>query len=228
MSRSANHVTLPALALVPWLVTACGPAEPPGMAADLNADLLAAAVQTHISAASLEPHARAIVEHERPVRRRRRKRGDRLHRGDAGDGRRPGGSAHLRDLRLRPGFGLGLGSGRTLFPRHHFFVFRLGSIPAGAAGGPGNAGGPAGHRSRHRRTHRPRGRGPGRRLLPESSRRLRGHRAGRRPAEKHPGHRARPAGCRGRDLRQHRGARQRPHRDLHLGHAVAAQLPPPA
>ena len=66
MPRSANHVTLLALALVPWLVTACGPAEPRGMAADLNADLLAAAVQTHISAASLEPHARAIVEHERP------------------------------------------------------------------------------------------------------------------------------------------------------------------
>ncbi len=65
MPRSAHHVALIALALAPWLTTACGPAGPSGMGADMNADLLAAAVRTHISAASLEPHARAIVEHER-------------------------------------------------------------------------------------------------------------------------------------------------------------------
>ena len=65
MSRSAHHVTLLALALTPWLTTACGPAQPSGMEADMNADLLAAAVRTHISPGSLEPHARAIVEHER-------------------------------------------------------------------------------------------------------------------------------------------------------------------
>ena len=60
MPRSAHHVALIALALAPWLTTACGPAGPSGMGADMNADLLAAAVRTHISAASLEPHARAI------------------------------------------------------------------------------------------------------------------------------------------------------------------------
>lgn len=65
MPRSPHHVALIALALAPWLTTACGPAGPSGMGADMNADLLAAAVRTHISAASLEPHARAIVEHER-------------------------------------------------------------------------------------------------------------------------------------------------------------------
>jgi Iap family predicted aminopeptidase len=65
MPRSVHPVALIALALAPWLTTACDPAEPSGMQADMNADLLAAAVRTHISAASLEPHARAIVEHER-------------------------------------------------------------------------------------------------------------------------------------------------------------------
>ncbi len=66
MPRSANHATLLALALAPLLATACAPGEPSGMAADMNADLLTAAVGTHITASSLEPHARAIVEHERP------------------------------------------------------------------------------------------------------------------------------------------------------------------
>ena len=65
MPRPATRVTLLALALTSWLTTACGPGEPPGMEADMNADLLAASVRTHISPASLEPHARAIVEHER-------------------------------------------------------------------------------------------------------------------------------------------------------------------
>ena len=65
MPRSVHRVALIALALAPWLTTACGPGEPSGMEADMNADLLAAAVRTHISAASLEPHARAIVEHDR-------------------------------------------------------------------------------------------------------------------------------------------------------------------
>lgn len=65
MPRSVHRVALIGLALAPWLTTACGPAGPSGMEADMNADLLAAAVRTHISAASLEPHARAIVEHDR-------------------------------------------------------------------------------------------------------------------------------------------------------------------
>ena len=65
MPRSVHRVALIALALAPWLTTACGPGERSGMQADMNADLLAAAVRTHISAASLEPHARAIVEHDR-------------------------------------------------------------------------------------------------------------------------------------------------------------------
>ena len=65
MPRSVHPVALIAVALTPWLTTACGPAGPSGMQADMNADLLAAAVRTHISAASLEPHARAIVEHDR-------------------------------------------------------------------------------------------------------------------------------------------------------------------
>ncbi len=57
---------VPALPALAALATAvCGPAAPSGRDADLNADLLAAAVRTHISAASLEPHARAIVEHDR-------------------------------------------------------------------------------------------------------------------------------------------------------------------
>ena len=66
MRRPASPVTLLTLVLAPWLTAACGPAEPSGLEADLNADLLAAAVRTHITAASLEPRARAIVEHERP------------------------------------------------------------------------------------------------------------------------------------------------------------------
>ena len=65
MPRSEHQIALIALALTPWLTTACGPGERSGMQADMNADLLAAAVRTHISAASLEPHARAIVEHDR-------------------------------------------------------------------------------------------------------------------------------------------------------------------
>ena len=65
MPRSEHRVAHVALALAPWLTTACGPGGPSGMDAGLNADLLAAAVRTHVSAASLEPHARAIVEHER-------------------------------------------------------------------------------------------------------------------------------------------------------------------
>ena len=65
MPRSESQVALIALAVAPWLTTACGSAGPSGMQADMNADLLAAAVRTHISAASLEPHARAIVEHDR-------------------------------------------------------------------------------------------------------------------------------------------------------------------
>lgn len=65
MLRCECRTVLIALALAPWLTTACDPAGPSGMGADMNADLLAAAVRTHISAASLEPHARAIVEHER-------------------------------------------------------------------------------------------------------------------------------------------------------------------
>ena len=60
MSRSVHRVALIALMLAPWLTTACGPGEQSGMQADMNADLLAAAVRTHISAASLEPHARAM------------------------------------------------------------------------------------------------------------------------------------------------------------------------
>ena len=66
MPRPAAHATLPAIALGAWLTTACEPAERSAIEANMNADLLAAAVRTHISAASLEPHARAIVEHERP------------------------------------------------------------------------------------------------------------------------------------------------------------------
>ncbi len=65
MPRSAHHVALIALALSPWLTTACGPDQRSGMGTDMNADLLAAAVRARISPASLEPHARAIVEHER-------------------------------------------------------------------------------------------------------------------------------------------------------------------
>ncbi len=65
MPRSAHHVALIALALSPWLTTACGPDQRSGMGTDMNADLLAAAVRARISPASLEPHATAIVEHER-------------------------------------------------------------------------------------------------------------------------------------------------------------------
>lgn len=65
MPRSVHLGALITLALAPWLTTACGPDDRSGMQADMNADLLAAAVRTHISAASLEPHARAIVEHDR-------------------------------------------------------------------------------------------------------------------------------------------------------------------
>ncbi len=66
MLRSMRLAAFPALALVVASTPACGPGGPTETGADANADLLAAAVRTRVSASSLEPHARAIVEHERP------------------------------------------------------------------------------------------------------------------------------------------------------------------
>ncbi len=62
----ANGPRALAMLLAPLFAIGCGPGDSGGIDSSATVDLLAASVRSRVTQESLEPHARAIVEHERP------------------------------------------------------------------------------------------------------------------------------------------------------------------